>query len=70
MVLAKCDIGSVRIHPAFCMRPLETLIRLGRCPEFPESSLNENSKWFVLSCLGKYTETIKLCRLDVYACQF
>ena len=48
------DIGSVRIHPAFFMWPPKKLIRLGGCPEFPESSLGENSKWFVLSCLRKY----------------
>ena len=48
------DIGSVRIHPAFFMQPPKRLIRLGGCPECPESSLGENSKWFLLSCLRKY----------------
>ena len=36
------------------MRPPKTLIRLGGCPECPESSIGKNSKWFVVSCLRKY----------------
>ena len=48
------DIGFVRIHPAFFIRPPKTLSRLSGCPECPKSSLSENSKWFVLSCLRKF----------------
>ena len=48
------DIGSVRIHPAFFKWPPKTLARIGGCPECPESSLGENLKSFVLSCLRKY----------------
>ena len=47
-------VWTSRIHPTFFMQPPKTLIRLGGCPEYPESSLGENSKWFVLSCLRYY----------------
>ena len=52
------DIGFVRVHQAFFMRPPVTLNRQGGCPKCPEFSLGENSKWFVLSCLRKYYDHI------------
>ena len=52
---------SVALDPNFFMRTVKTLIRLGGCPGWSESSLGAQDILLVLSCSGSFQNTFGFC---------
>ena len=51
---------------SFFMRTAKTLIRLGRCPDWSESSLSAHAILLVLSCSGSYCDYFKSLEASVW----
>ena len=59
---ASAQSDQSRWTQAFFMRTAKTLIRLGGCPGWPESSLGAHAILLVLSCAGSYNKTTAFTR--------